>query len=291
MRMVQQRHRDTLLIWVALVPALGLIGVLIGASLLYGVAQSLGYLSIIGKTQISLDAYHNLLLGAGEFWPALGFSLWISVASTALATLGALMIAVALSSRRPTADGAALLLLNMNLAFPHLVWAVALSLLLAQSGLLARIAVTFGFISVPAEFPVLVRDRAGVGIIMHYVSKEVPFLALVVLAVLRTQGSAYDRVAENLGASPWQRLRYVTLPLVLPGLLACAALVFAFVFGAYEVPALLGVRYPRSVAVLALEYFANPDLNRRAEGMAISMIMGAIVLGVAGWFRTMNRAP
>ena len=64
-------------------------------------------------------------------------------------------------------------------------------------------------------------------IILHYVSKELPFLVLLVLAVLRTQGAQYDLVAENLGASPWQRLRYVTLPLVLPALSAGAALVFA----------------------------------------------------------------
>jgi putative spermidine/putrescine transport system permease protein len=69
-----------------------------------------------------------------------------------------------------------------------------------------------------------------------------------------------------------------------------AALVFAFVFGSYEVPALLGVRYPRSLAVLAFDYFTNPDLNRRAEGMAISLIIGMIVLAVAGLSRSVNRA-
>lgn len=173
-------------------------------------------------------------------------------------------------------------MLNLNLVFPHLVWAVALSLLLAQSGLLARIAFAFGLIDAPAQFPVLVRDHYGLGIILHYVSKELPFLLLIVLAVVRTQGAQYDLVAENLGATFWQRLRYITLPLVLPALAAGSALVFAFVFGAYEVPALLGVRYPRMLAVLALEFFTNPDLNRRTEGMAISLIISLVTLGVVG---------
>jgi putative spermidine/putrescine transport system permease protein len=137
---------------------------------------------------------------------------------------------------------------------------------------------------------VLVRDRYGLGIILHYVSKEIPFLVLIVLAVLRTQGATYDLVAENLGASPWQRLRFVTLPLVLPALAAGSALVFAFVFGAYEVPALLGVRYPRTLAVLALEYFANPDLNRRAEGMAISLLISLIILAAVGLARVARRS-
>jgi putative spermidine/putrescine transport system permease protein len=272
--------------WLALTPALALVGLLVGASLWYSVAQSLGVLAIIGEHQLSLDAYRNLLAGdtaaAREFWPALGFSLWVSLAATGLSAFGALLLAAAFSGHRRRVDGVTLFTLNMNLAFPHLVWAVALSLLLAQSGLLARLVAALGLIDGPAAFPVLVRDRYGIGIILHYVSKEIPFLMLIVLAVLRTQSASYDLVAENLGASPWQRLRYVTLPLVLPALAAGAAIVFAFVFGAYEVPALLGVRYPRMLPVLALEFFTNPDLNRRAEAMAISLIISAVTLLVVG---------
>ncbi|RRR69775.1 MAG: ABC transporter permease subunit [Candidatus Viridilinea halotolerans] len=280
------RRRAQVGLWLALLPALSLIGLLMGVSLAYGVAQSLGALARSGTSQLSLDAYRNVLGGTGpagrEFWPALGFSLWVSLASTGLAAFGALFIAAALNQCRYPTKGATLLMLNLNLAFPHLVWAVALSLLLAQSGLLARIAFALGLIEAPAQFPVLVRDRYGWGIILHYVSKEIPFLLLIVLAVLRTQGAQYDLVAENLGATAWQRLRYVTLPLVLPALAAGSALVFAFVFGAYEVPALLGVRYPRMLTVLALEFFTNPDLNRRAEGMAISLIISLVTLVVVG---------
>ncbi len=279
--------------WLALAPALLVIGLLVSVSLLYALAQSLGMLAIIGKSMISLDAYAQLL-GATrpatqEFWPALGFSLWISTVSTLLSAMGALFIAAALSQRRRATDRVILMALNTNLAFPHLVWAVALGLLLAQSGLFARIAAAAGLIGMPAEFPVLVRDRYGLGIILHYISKEIPFLVLLMLAVLRTQGNAYALVAENLGAGPWQRLRYVTLPLVLPALMAGSALVFAFVFGSYEVPALLGVRYPRMLAVLALEFFVNPDLNRRAEAMAISLIMSMLILVVLGLLGFVDR--
>ncbi|GAB4128006.1 MAG: hypothetical protein Fur005_43780 [Roseiflexaceae bacterium] len=275
-------------LWLALAPALLPITLLIGASLLYAIAQSLGMLAITGPSQVSADAYRDLLVGstaaAREFWPALGFSLWVSLASTGLAALGALVVAALLANQRRPTSGTTLLMLNLNLAFPHLVWAVVLSLVFAQSGLLARIAAALGLIDAPAQFPVIVRDRYGLGIIVHYVSKELPFLLLIMLAVLRTQGSQYDLVAENLGATPWQRVRYVLLPLLFPALGAGAALVFAFIFGAYEVPALLGVRYPRTLAVLALEFFVNPDLNRRAEGMAVSLIISAVTLVVVGVF-------
>lgn len=284
--------RQALLRWLSLAPALLVTGALFGASALYGLGQSFGYLPFIGRTELSLAAYANVLgaTPAGqEFWGALGFSLWVSGAATLVSAGGALLLAVALSGRGAAGGGGAILALNANLALPHLVWAVALLLLLSQSGLLARGAAALGLIATPAEFPVLVRDRAGLGIILHYVSKEIPFLTLIVLAVLRTQGHAYSDVAATLGAGPWLRLRRVTLPLVWPGLAAGALLVFAFVFGAYEVPALLGVRYPRALAVLALDYFLNPDLGRRAEGMAISMLMALVVVGAAGVARALGR--
>jgi putative spermidine/putrescine transport system permease protein len=110
-------------------------------------------------------------------------------------------------------------------------------------------------------------------------------LLLLMLSILRAQPDEYNTVAANLGASRWQTMRYVTLPLVLPGLVAGSLLIFAFVFGAYEVPALLGVRFPRMLSVLALEFFRNADLNNRAEGMAISVIMALLVLLIAGTAR------
>ncbi len=270
--------------WLRLTPALAVVGVLLGASLIYGVAESLGLMSVIGQDSISLDAYRNVLSGQGlvgqEFWGSLGFSLWIGVISTIISAMLALAIAAWLAGRH-SATGSDTLALNWNLAFPHLVWAVALLLFLSQSGLFARWAATLGLIRTPADFPVLVLDRFGLGIILHYVSKEVPFLALIVLAVLRSQPVGYEVVAENLGAGRWQRWRYITLPLVRPALLSGALLVFAFVFSSYEVPALLGVGYPRMLPVLALRFFADPDLRSRATGMAISLIITLIVLVVA----------
>lgn len=276
-----------------LAPALGLLVVLFGASVIYGVAQSLGWLPFLGQRDLNFHAYRNVVIGpqhSADFWRALLFSLWVSGAATVLSAGIAVIIAAALGeSRRP--QRRIITLLNLNLAFPHLVWAIGLGLLLAQSGLLARIAAAVGLIDAPAQFPVLVRDRFGIGIILAYVGKEVPFLLLLLLSILRSQAVQYGVVAENLGATRWQRLRFVTLPLVTPGLLAGSLLVFAFVFGAYEVPAVVGVRFPEMLSVLALDFFLNPDLRARAEGMAISVLMAFVVLiVVAGSLRLRRRA-
>lgn len=274
--------RDRLIFspWLALAPALTIIVLLLGASLAYGIAQSLGAISVIGQETLSPRAYADLFGGQGiagrEFWGSLGFSLWVSLASTLISAFLALLVAFwASNSRLDT------LALNSNLAFPHMIWAIGLLLLLSQSGLLARWAASLELISLPAEFPVLVRDKYGIGIILSYIGKEVPFLALLVISVLRTQPEGYQLVAENLGASRWQRIRYVTLPLVAPVLLSGSLLAFAYIFSAYEVPALLGVNYPRMLPVLALRFFNDPDLSARADGMAISLVITVITLLVA----------
>lgn len=251
---------------------------MLGASLLYAIAESLGLISVIDQSAVTLDAWREALASDSEFWVSLVFSLWVSSVSTAIASILALLVAVWLAEHR---TGSETLALNWNLAFPHLVWATALILFLSQSGLFARWAASLGWITTTDQFPILIRHPFGLGIILHYISKEVPFLALIVLAVLRSQPIGYDVVAENLGASRWQRIRYVTIPQVLPALLAGALLVFGFIFSSYEVPALLGIGYPRALPVLALRFFLDPDLRARSEGMVISLVITLIVVLVA----------
>ncbi|PKO10402.1 MAG: hypothetical protein CVU40_04665 [Chloroflexi bacterium HGW-Chloroflexi-2] len=271
--------------WIKLAPAILVISLLFGASILFGLAQSFGLMTGTEQETISFEAYRNVFSGQGpagrEFWSSLGFSLWVATASTLLSAIGALTIAIWLSNNKGKSQQTDTLALNWNLAFPHLVWAIALLLFFSQSGLLARFTASLGLIQTPADFPILVKDRSGIGIILDYVTKEIPFLTLIVLAVLRSQAENLDIVAENLGASRWQRLWYITIPQVLPSLMAGSLIIFGFVFSAYEVPAILGVRYPRMLPVLALDFFLNPDLNSRAEGMVISFVITLIVMIVA----------
>ena len=271
--------------WLRLAPALLLISVLFGASILFGLAQSLGLMTGTGQETVSLAAYRNVFSGQGpagrEFWSSFWFSLWVAAVSTFLSAIGALTVAIWLTDRKKESQEMDTLALNWNMAFPHLVWAIAMLLFFSQSGLLARWSATLGLIQTPSDFPVLVRDRFGFGIILDYVTKEIPFLTLILLAVLRSEAENLDVVAENLGATRWQRLRYVVIPQVLPALSAGALIVFGFVFSAFEVPAILGVRYPRMLPVLALDFFMNTDLNSRAEGMVISFIITAFVMVLA----------
>lgn len=267
---------------VLLAPTLIIILVLFFGSLGYGFLQSVGYQPEIGNTTISFEAYANVMFSEAyreQFWQGLLLTLWVSLVSTFLSA--ALAVGCALLLRQTfIGKRISTFLFQLNLPVPHLVIAIGMIFLFSQSGLVARGAGQFGLIEKTSDFPVLVRDSAGIGIILSYLWKEVPFFGIVVLAILQSLGENYEDLARSLGANRWQRFRHVILPLIMPGLLSSSVIVFAFTFGTYEVPKLLGVRFPEMLPIMALEFFLNPDLNARQEGMALSMIIAGIVLAL-----------
>ena len=271
---------DRFKIILSLTPPLLIIGTLFFGGILYGFLQSLGYQPAIQKYDISFDAYYNVMFSeryAKLFWTGLGLNLWVSFVSTFLAAAFALFGALAI---RKTffAKKICNFIYSLNLPMPHLEVAVGMIFVFSQSGLLARFFTQIGFISSPSDFPVLVKDKYGFGIILAYIWKEAAFFFIILMSVLQSLGENFEELAQSLGANKWQRFRYVILPLVMPNLFSASIIVFAFSFGAYEVPAILGVNYPQMLPVMAFEFFLNPDLNARSEGMALSMIIALIVM-------------
>ncbi len=263
-----------------LAPALAVIGLLFGGGLLLGLMRSFNYMPVIGLTSPDLSAWHAVLFSP-VFLRSLALSLYIAIASTALSALIAVGAALLL---RQSFTGRRLIgfLVQANLTVPHIVGAIGLSYLLSQSGSFARIAAASGLISRPADFPALLFDPYAIGIILHYVWKEVPFVALILLSAMQGATADYEAAARNLGASRWQTFRHIFLPMIAPALTAASVIVFAFSFGAYEVPLILGANAPAALPVLAWRSYTDADLAARPEAMAMAMLIalisGALIL-------------
>ena len=261
-----------------LAPALAVVTVLFMGGLVLGFLQSLNYMPLIGKTDANLDAYVEIF-NDRIFWESLRLSLYIAFVSTAisivLAVGTALLIHHTERGRRVTT-----FIYQFNLPIPHIVGAVAMLFLLAQGGLLSRIGFALGLTDSPGDFPALTNDRGAVGIIAEYVWKETVFIGVVVLAALARGVGDYEDLARTLGAGRWKRFWHVILPLITPAIVSTSVIVFAFGFGAFEVPFLLGQPYPSALPVLAYRAFTDVDLNARSEAMAISMII-AVITAVA----------
>ena len=261
-----------------LLPALAVVVVLFGGGLLLGVLQALGYLPGAGLTRLS-GVHFVRVLSDPDFFLSFGMTLYVSVVSTLLAA-GFSIIAALVLDRMAARYRPVHFVFQLPLTVPHLVIAVAVMFMLAPAGLLARTAVAVGLIQTPADFPLMVNDRWSIGIILTYVWKEIPFITLMLLAVLRNAGRDLVDVGRTLKASAWQRFRHITLPTIFPALGAASLIVFAYTFGAFEVPYLLGRTYPMTLPVRAYKHYSDIDLMARPEGIATGLLI-ALVVAVA----------
>jgi len=257
-------------------PALLLITVLFGGGLLLGLLQALGHPPMAGEQGLSLDIFRRVI-GDADFPRSLGLTLYISMVSTLIAAVFSVILALALN-RWAATSRTIHFLLQIPLTVPHLVIAIAMLLLLSPSGIFSRIGAAAGLVSSPAVFPLLVNDNLGVAILATYVWKEIPFITFMLLAVLKNIGSELDEAGATLNASPWQRFRHITLPLISPSLGAACLIVFAFTFGAFEVPYLLGRTYPLTLPVWAYKSYSDVDLLTRPEGIAIGLLIATAVI-------------
>ncbi|MFW9787017.1 MAG: ABC transporter permease [Candidatus Thorarchaeota archaeon] len=77
--------------------------------------------------------------------------------------------------------------------------------------------------------------RGVPGIILAHTFYNVPLVLLIVSASLERLNPEIEESAEILGASPFQRLRRITLPHIMPSLLAAAVLTFMFCFMSFPI--------------------------------------------------------
>lgn len=278
---------DRLRLFLMLAPALLVILLLFVGGVVVGLGQSVDYLPVIGLRTPTLRHYEQILMDDG-FRTSLLLTLYISVVATLVAVVLAVVVAMVL--RRPFYGNQWLTwLFQLPLPVPHMVAAAGMVLLLTQSGLFARLLYQLDWLTQPTQFPVLVFDRWNIGTLLVYVWKETPFIGLVVLAVLKSMGPEYEEVARTLGANQWQRFRYVLLPLIMPSLVATSVIVFAYIFGSFEVPLLLGQRYPNTLAVTAYRAYIDPDLHQRPAAMAMGIVITGIIMVLLAIYRRYAR--
>lgn len=269
--------------WLMLAPTMVVIGGLFIGGFIMGFMQSFDYMPITGNYDFSLDAYIAIFQST-TFKSAFWFTFYISIASTVLSI--AVAIAVAMGIRKAfKGKRATMFAFQFPLTIPHLVSGIMILFLFSQSGLLARFCALLGLIETASEFPALIYSKNGIGIILAFMWKFVPYVGVAVVGILRTTGTEYEEAAISLGAGPWQRFTKVLLPVIMPSITTSAILIFAYSFGSYEIPFLLGATFPKTLSLLSYEAFTSISLADRPQSMAMSTIITVIVLVVVLIYR------
>lgn len=270
--------------WLLLAPILAFLAVLAAATLTV-FRMSVGVSGDEWRT-FTLQNYADL--ADPYFTTSLWLTLRLAFQSMVCAVLLAIPVALAMArtesrlARRLLLAGVLLPLL-VNLLLQGYGWLV----MLGPAGLLNRALLATGMIGRPLQL--LYREH---DVLLGLIQTAFPLAVLPLSSALRAVSRAYDEAAATLGASRWQTLRHVTLPLAMPGLVSGALLVFAYNASAFAVPLLLGGRRVPMLAVLVHDEVA-PLLNWPAASASGVVLMGAtlVVMAVSQRLvRTLQRA-
>jgi len=264
--------------YLLLVPQL-LLGVVFLIGLGTGITQSLGVIPAFGLTEPTLD-YYKEVLSRPDTLQSLKYSLYISFVSALLATvLGTLFCAILVWKNKT--KGGITRIVQIPIIVPHVVVALFVVNILSQNGILARVCAGLGLIAEQQEFPMFLYDPNGIGVIIAYLWKEIPFIVYFVLALMANINGSLGEAAINLGANQFQTFMKVTLPLCMNTILSGFLIVFVFALGAYELPYILGATLPKALPILAYIEYSKPDLLARPYAMAVNGMIIVISLVAA----------
>lgn len=160
---------------------------------------------------LSLQWYEKVLAASGPWLPALRNSLIVGTGAMALATLLGTLAALGLARNDLPGRSFLLGLLIAPMVVPVVISGVAMYFLFARIGLTA----------------------SYLGLILAHAALGAPFVVITVTATLRNFDTTLVRAAYSLGASPVHAFFTVTLPLILPGVIAGMILAFAKAMGEF----------------------------------------------------------
>lgn len=208
-------------------------------------------------------------ISSPEARDALSLSLRTGLAATALCLLLGIPLALLIARSEPRIAAVLRALTTLPLVMPPLVGGIALLYLLGRNGLVGSL-LDLGFgIRIPFT-------TAAVVIAQSFVA--LPFLVISVEGALRTAGTSYETVAATLGAGRWTVFRRITLPLVLPGLLAGTMLCFARALGEFGATALFAGNAQGVTRTMPLAIYTafNGAGVSQESAVALSLLLVAV---------------
>lgn len=273
--------------YLLLVPQL-LLGTVFITGIVIGITQSLGVIPIF-KLYTPTLMYYKEILGREASIEGIVYSFKIAGISAILSILiGIFMCYILINTGR---NGLINAIVKLPIIVPHTIVALMIINVMSQNGLLARLLFHLNLISDQSDFPLLINDANGVGVILAYIWKEVPFVIYFVITLMAAISNNLGEAAINLGASRLTAFIKVSLPLCIGNILSAFLIIFVYALGAYELPQILGATLPKALPILSYIEFQKPDLRLRPYAMAYNGVLTAIsVFAAIVYFRLMKKS-
>jgi iron(III) transport system permease protein len=212
-------------------------------------------------------AHYRRFFGTSAELEALWNSVWISLLSVVFA--GAIGIPLAFLFARYDFPGRRFLgaLASLPVLLPPLVGVIAFLFLYGETGFLTRsVQLVLRLDSAPWRLV-----GPGAILLVHAYTMYVYFYLFTSAALARLDAT-YGEAASALGASRWDTLRRVTLPMLAPAIGGAALLVFMTSMGSFSAPYVFGGGF----RVLTTQIFAS-KLNNELGLVAVETVVLALV--------------
>ncbi|MGE0525004.1 MAG: ABC transporter permease [Variibacter sp.] len=246
------------------------LGIAVFATAFLGLFFLYPVLKVFVSSVVSPDGAHFTLsnyrdvLGSGFFLQGLTNSLSIA----AMASFFSMLVGVPFAfcvARLPIAGKPALLALTaLPLVLPSFVSAYALVLMFGRAGIITGFLRDMG---IPFDSIYGVK-----GIVIAYTLTLYPYVVLPTVAAFKSLDVSVEEAAQNLGASRGRMLRTVTLPLVLPSVLAGGLLVFIEGLENFGVPFVLAEDRP-ILAIEAYKMFVGETATNPSSAGVLGMLL------------------
>jgi putative spermidine/putrescine transport system permease protein len=214
---------------------------------------------------------HWIRLFTDPAWlSSIGQSFFIAIASTLIALATGTLCAIGCwRIASPLSDSVRLFML-LPIVIPSIIFAIGLYRFYAELRLLGTYT----------------------GVIIAHAVTGIPYVVVTVAASLANVDSRLELAARGLGANPWQVIRRVTLPSIVPGMLSGA--LFAFVHSWDELVVVLFIA-SREVTTLPRMIWnsINESLDPRIAAIAVVLILVSVLLLLTeqSWSARRKRSP
>lgn len=118
------------------------------------------------------------------------------------------------------------------------------------------------------------------GVVLVHMMPAMPYAFLTLEPVFHLIGREYEDQASLLGAGRWHKFWHITFPLLRPGLLNAASLVFIISYSQYFLTFMIGGGKIITFSMLLFPYVQEKDRHMAAVYSLIFVLSGWLIVGI-----------
>lgn len=213
----------------------------------------------------------NRFITKPYYYTSLFRSLFVCTVTVLLSTLLGVPIAYLMTRFNILGKKAMHIMTILSLMSPPFIGAYSWIILLGRNGMISRFFTSIGL-------PAPTIYGAG-GIIFVFTLHLFPYIYLYTSGAMNSIDSSLEEAAENLGMNKYRRILTVTLPVILPSILAGCVMVFMTCLADFGTPMLLGEGYVVLPVLVYNEYMSESATDPfMASALSVIIVVCSLVV-------------